>query len=203
MKTLNIIYVNELGAVLVSLQHIISSIRLFDMYIYIPIMTLLSFLWFKNILKSLDNNKTFDTAIRYRFKKAFLIILYSLCFLVTNSTIIALKALIMEEVEYTTPLWFRDLIGPLHFFISSVALAHIWLIRRNYSRVLDYFLCFYIQIGLLVGFIAGFYCLLSPSFGLLHISTILILIWLALLNTDIILRLLYPFVTSTTVYLSK
>ena len=188
----DITYANEMGKYLGPLLKLIRATGFFEAYIFIPSMTLLSIYIFMRLRKKLKRNNTFNAAFRSRFKWILLTTYYSLCFLLTNALAVAFKTLIIEEMDYTTSVWFLHLVSPLHFYIASVTIIYLWLLYRNQHKTLDQVFCIYIQIGILGGYYAGIYRILNEPFEIANITTgisgILFLIWFFILNADIVVR---------------
>ena len=192
MRDQKITFANELGEVLGPLLEIVRSTGFFEAYVFLPLMTVTAmflFIWFNRVLK---RNGRFDVGIRSRLKILFQAAYFSMWFIATNSTAVAFKTLIVEEMDYETPVWFLHLVGPLHFYITSVALIFLWVVWRNRTKLIDRIACLYVQVGLLAGYYAAFYRLTNealeftdPTTG---ISGILFFIWFGFLNWDIVMR---------------
>ncbi|WP_109434011.1 hypothetical protein [Aquimarina sp. AU119] len=192
MDNNHITYANELGEFLAPFLKLLRATGFFEAYVFMPLMTILSIVIFRKLRQTLKSNGTFNMAYHARFKILLLSIYYSLCFMLTNVTAVAFKTLIIEEMDYETPVWFMHLVGPLHFYISSVVLAYLWLIIRNQNHLIDRLLCLYIQFGLFGGHYTGIHRLLNEPFELLDVTTgmsgIFFLFWFGILNADIAYR---------------
>ncbi|MEO0572747.1 MAG: hypothetical protein AAF039_13655 [Bacteroidota bacterium] len=192
MKEDTITYANGLGEFLAPILKLIRATGFFEAYVFMPVMTLVSIYLFIKLRKRLRSNGTFDTGIRAHYRKVLLPAYYSLCFMAANVFAVALKTLIIEEMDYVEPVWFLHLVGPLHFYIESVVISYLWLISRNRDGLLDKVLCVYIQLSLLGGYSVAVYRLLNEPFELTNPTTgfsgVFMMVWYGILNTDIVLR---------------
>lgn len=173
-------YANSLGELLAPLLLLIRSTGFFEAYVFIPTMTLLAVLIFRKLKRVTSASAIFLTGY------------FCLCFIMTNTAAVALKTLIVEEMDYVTEVWFLHLVSPIHIFIVSVTGSFLLLIWRNSKDKLDLILCFYVQLGLIGGFSVAIYRLVNEPFELSNITTgfgALILIGLfSILNADLIIR---------------
>ena len=185
-------FANKIGELLAPVLIPMRLTGFFEAHVYMSVMTLLSVFLFIRLAQASRSNNTFDTHPFYKFRKLILVAYYTLCFIATNATAVAFKTLIIEEMDYETEVWFMHLVGPLHFFIVSVAAAFIWLIWRNRSSILDLMLCIYVQIGLLGGYYIGIYRLASEPFEITNPTTgmsgIFFILWFSILNMDLFTR---------------
>ena len=194
MENSDITYANGLGELLSPILKLIRATGFFEAYVFMPLMTVLSIYVFVRLRKSLRNNGTFKSGVHSRYKWVLLSAYYSLCFMATNVFAVALKTLIIEEMDYVEPVWFLHLVGPLHFYIESVVLSYLWLISRNQRTILDKSLCFYIQLGLFGGYSVAVYRLIHEPLEFTDVTTgfsgIFMLAWYGILNIDIVVRFL-------------
>lgn len=176
----NVTYANSLGEILAPLLLMIRSTGFFEAYVFIPTMTLLAAYIFQKL-------KRVTTA-----SPIFLVGYFCLCFIMTNTAAVALKTMIVEEMDYVTEVWFLHLVSPIHIFIVTVTGSFLLLIWRNSKQTLDRILCFYVQLGLLGGFSVAIYRLIHEPFELSNVTTglgALILICLfSILNADLLIR---------------
>ena len=181
MSEQKVTFANFLGELLAPILIAIRSTGFFEAYVFIPTMTLLSIFIFIKLLPAMKKRTTI-----------FLTAYFCLCFIMTNAAAVALKTLIVEEMDYESEVWFLHLVSPLHLFIVSVSGVFLWLIRRNSNTILDRILCVYIQLGLLGGYYTAFFRLLHEPFDLSDITSgfgMLILISLfTVLNIDLLIR---------------
>lgn len=189
-------FVNSLGEAFGPLLVAIRATGFFEAYAFIPTMTLLSIFIFLSVKRMADTNGTFRSPLRRRFRYVFLAGYYSLCFLLTNATAVALKTLILEELDYTEPHWYIPYVGPLHFYMASVVLAHLYLIRTNVNSAYGRLLCLYVQFGLIGGYYVAVHRLTTEPFELSNpttgISGIFFFLWFTVLNVDIAQRFFAP-----------
>lgn len=185
----HVTFANQFGEFFSPLLLALRATGFFEAHVYIPSMTLVAIILFLRLRFVLNENGTFLVATRKQIWVFYLAAYFGLCFLITNSTAVALKTSILEELDYEAPVWFAWLLTPLHFYISSVALAYLILIWRNMSTVLDAGLSVYIQIGLIGGYVTSVYRLFNEPFELTDptsgFSGIFNLIWFGFMNQDI------------------
>lgn len=177
-----------LGPLLVAIR----ATGFFEAYVFMPSMTLLSIVLFVMLRRRAQANGTFGDSTRGRFPKLFQFGYFTLCFMVTNSTAVAFKTMIVEETDYETAVWFLPYVSPLHFYISSVAAAMLWVVWRNRTAVLDRVLCLHGQFGLFAGYYVAYWRLANEPFELTDVTTgfsgVFLGAWFALLNWDIAIR---------------
>lgn len=185
-------YANELAESLAPLLIILRATGFFEAYVFMPLMTIVAALLFIMLRLIVLNNGTFAEPVRARFSKIWLFSYFSLCFIVTNSTAVAFKTMIVEETDYETLVWYLPWVSPLHFYITSVAAAMLWLIGRNKSTVWDKIACVYVQFGFFGGYYIAISRLINESFDLLDptsgVSGIFFILWFVILNWDIAIR---------------
>lgn len=170
MGPADITFTNVLGQFLAPFLIFLRSTGFFEAYVFMPVMTALSIPLFVWLARKLARNGTFDGPAA-RFKKLWLAAYYGICFLITNVTAVAFKTLMVEELDYTSRVWFEAYVGPMHFYILSVCIAYVWMILRNSRTPLDVGLIGYIQIGLIGGYSVGIYRLLYEPFSILDVTT--------------------------------
>ncbi|QDU07985.1 hypothetical protein [Gimesia aquarii] len=179
-------FTNTFGEALGPLLVFVRSTYFFEPYVFMPLMTAISIPIFLSLIRC----EEFKTSARK--SKLWFVMYYSLCFLATNVTAVAFKTLIVEELDYTTHVWYEAFVGPMHFYILSVILSYLWLISQNCGSSLRLYLIVYIQIGLLGGYATGLYRLLNEPLNILDptsgVSGILFLIWFGIFNWDILRR---------------
>ena len=192
----NTTYANEFGELIGPILKLVRSTGFFEAPVFLTSMTIVSIILFVKIVKQLNENGTIGCIIPEKHKRLWLSFYYTMSFLCTNSLAVAFKTLIVEEMDYETHVWFMSLVSPLHFYITSVASAYLWLMWRNRKQALERFLCLYIQIGFLGGYYAGIYRLLHEPFELTDVTTgmsgLFFLIWFGFLNADIYKRVTIP-----------
>lgn len=185
-------YANEFAEFIAPLLVLIRSTGFFEAYVFMPTMTALSIAFFIVLRRRAWANGTFSDSMRARFPRLFQFGYFTLCFMVTNSTAVAFKTMIVEETDYETFVWFLPWVSPLHFYITSVVAAMIWVIWRNRSAVLDRLLCLYAQFGLFAGYYVAYYRLTNEPFEWHDVTTgmsgIFFLMWFGLLNWDVAIR---------------
>lgn len=189
-------FANDFGELLEPFLIALRWTGFFEAYVYIPIMTVLSIVIFINMKHKIYANNTFEHPIRKRFIKTFLFAYYSLCFLLTNSTAVAFKTLIVEEMDYDKLFWYIPYVSSLHFYITSVVIAYLYLLHTNKSTISSRILCFYIQIALIGGYYIGIHRILNEPFNLLDVTSgvsgVFFFIWFGIFNIDITQRFFRP-----------
>ena len=104
--------------------------------------------------------------------------------------------MIFEETDYDRFFWYLPLVSPLHFYITSIAAAMLWLVTRNKAMLLDKILCVYIQLGLIGGYCVSTYRFAYEPFDLIDptsgVSSLFLYAWFGILNLDIVNRYLTP-----------
>ena len=185
-------YTHEIYAYLAPLLILIRKTGFFEAYVFMPTMSLLALVLFWRLKTSLENNGTFDDSLRMRAPKTWLFAYFTLCFILTNATAVAFKTMIFEETDYEQFYWFVPWVSPLHFYISSVAGAMLWIILRNRQSALDKALSIYTQLGFIGGYCVATYRLFNEPFDITDptsgVSSLFFYLWLGLLNVDIIIR---------------
>jgi hypothetical protein len=189
---MSVTYTNDLYTYLAPVLLWVRKTGFFEAYVFMPLMSALAIALFFNIKRVAQHNGTFQHAIRARFAKTWLFSYFSLCFILTNAIAVAFKTMIFEETDYTQFHWFVPWVSPLHFYITSVTAAMLWLIARNRQSCLDIALCLYIQVGFVGGYGVATYRLVHEPFDLLDpttgISSLFFYLWLGVLNLDLIMR---------------
>jgi hypothetical protein len=184
-------FANYIGELLAPVLIMIRSTGFFEAYVFIPVMTLLSIFIFIKLLR-VKNAR--PPLVRGAY--------YSLCFIMTNAAAVALKTLIVEEMDYESKVWYLHLVAPLHVFIVSVAGAFLWLIWRNSNTVFDRILCVYIQLGMLGGYSTAIFRLINEPFDFTDITTglsgVVIIMLFVILNGDLLVRFKNSFEFSDT-----
>ena len=149
-------YASPLGEALGPLLLWLRGSGFFEAHVYMSLMTLLSVGVFWWLARRLRDNGTFD-GDRPWSRRLWLAAYYGLCFLVTNSLAVALKTLIVEEMDYVTRVWFEAYVSPLHFYIVAVVLAYLVILWRHRRSPIDHALALFVQLGLIAGYGVGVY----------------------------------------------
>lgn len=168
------------------------SVGFFEAHVFLPLMTILALFLHVLLLRRIRENGALDSPFMRRFPNLLKFGYFTLWFVVTNSTAVAFKTMILEETDYDTLVWFFPLVSPLHFYITSVAASMLWLVWRNKTQLLDQALCLYAQFGLLGGYYAGYHRIMNESFVWTDVTSgvsgVLFFLWFALLNVDVATR---------------
>ena len=185
-------FANTLGEMLAPFLVVIRATGFFEAHVFIPLMCFLSVVLFIGLKNRAMTNGVLEVGMRKKGFYVFLFGYYSLCFLLTNASAVAFKTLIVEEMDYDQMYWFVPYVGPLHFYIVSVVLAHLHLVKSNRSSLFNRVLIVYAQIGYLGGYAVGVHRLLTEPFELTDVTTgmsgIFFFIWFGVLNFDLVLH---------------
>ena len=186
-------FANGLGEALAPFLLFLRALGFFEWYVYMPAMTALAIWLFRGLVRTLNRDGTFAAR---PWRRLWLAAYFGLCFLATNGLAVGLKTLIVEELDYPTPVWFEAYVGPLHFYIVAVALAYLALVARNRAAALDRGLGLFVQFGLLAGYSVGVFRILNepisaanPTAGL---SGFVLCAWFAFYNYDLYRRFIAP-----------
>ncbi len=157
-------FANPLGHWLAPLLLALRSMRFFEWYVYVPAMTLASFPLYRSVSRRLDTVPAFmaSSAWHRRIRRS---ACYAACFLLLNVLAVALKTLIVEEMDYVVPVWYAPLVSTLHFYIASVTGAYLWTIGRADRTWLDWACAGHIQLGLVGGYAVAGYRLLNEQWS--------------------------------------
>ncbi len=192
MEFSSVTYANPLAEILGPLLLLIRATGFFEAYVFMPLMTLLAAYMFVELKHKAVSNGSFSIRPWSRHQITFSILCFSQCFLLTNAAAVALKTMILEEMDYASYFWFIPYVSPLHIYIVSVTAAHLYLIWSNSKSMIAKWLCTYIQIGLFGGYFIGFHRLLNEPFELTNpttgMSAVFFFTWFGLINIDVFSR---------------
>ncbi|MEJ2911600.1 hypothetical protein [Pseudoalteromonas sp. C12FD-1] len=196
MTAETITYTNALGEVIAPFLLAVRSTGFFEVYVYLPLMTILAIFIFRRTYHLMMANGTFDSPLRQRYRYVILSLYFMICFFFTGVIAVAFKTMILEETDYTEAHWFITYVSYLHFYIASVSLAYIYLMRTNRSSLFSRVLSVYIQVGFLGAYLIGIdrivnepWVLLDPTSGL---SGFYMFAIFGVLHFDVLVRLLQP-----------
>ncbi|MEQ1897645.1 MAG: hypothetical protein ABL971_09715 [Vicinamibacterales bacterium] len=163
-------FANPLGHWLAPLLLTLRSVGFFEWYVYMPAMTLVSFPLYRFMARRLDTVPAFraSSAWHQRVRRS---ACYAASFLLPNVLAVALKTLIVEEMDYVAPVWYAPLVSPLHFYIASVTGAYLWMIGRTRRTWADWACAGHIQLGLVGGYAVAGYRLLNEQWSWLDPTT--------------------------------
>lgn len=203
MSSETVTYANSLGEFFAPFLLAVRATGFFEAYVFLPIAAVLSALVFRYIYKKLATNGTFNLPIRQRFRRIILPLYFLMCFFFVGGLIIAFKTMIIEEMDYTEPHWYIPYVTHLHFYIASVALAYMYLMRFNSSSLLTRLLCVYIQIGFIGAYMISAYRIIyepwelsDPTSGL---SGFYVAAFFVILNIELFFRFIKPYDRSVVV----
>jgi hypothetical protein len=169
-----------LGPVLIWLR----QRQFFEVYAYIPLMTIAAGLLYYRFTRRTTGDVPYAGGPTRRLPwEAFY---FSLCWIATNSFAVGLKTLIVEELDYGRRVWFEHLIGPGHLVLTLVCLAHLWLIVRPGKFPLP--CCLALQASIALGYALGGLRILSNN-GPDVLSGVFLLAYFGVWNYDLLHRL--------------
>jgi hypothetical protein len=155
--------------------------------VFLPVMTVPSIILFIWVMRRIRQNDTLAGSAGFaRF------LWYSFYFYISwmalNSLAVAFKTMIVEELVYQERKWFEPYLPGIHFYITSACLAYLALVIKSRYRSSDLLLAIYVQVSLLAGYAtAGYRALNEDRDG--AIGGVLLLVFFAVCNYDIIKRL--------------
>lgn len=129
---------------------------LFNFYIYVPFMTAVGvalYIWVRSRVRRTGYLAGQSAFIRFFWHSIY----FSVSWIAISSFGVALKTMIVEELDYQERKWFEPYLSPTHLYISSAALAYLILVSRSKRNYIDLALLLYIQVALLAGYaVAGY-----------------------------------------------
>lgn len=186
-------FANPLGEWLAPLLLALRTTGFFEWYVYIPLMTLASIPLYGRLARRLASAGAFDV-IPVRQRPLWRAAYYAVCFLLTNALAVGVKTLIVEEMDYTEPVWFAPLVSVLHFYIASVSGAYLWMIARSRRTWIDWLCGGYVQVGLAGGYAVAVYRMRYERWSLVDptmaVGAVLLGVMFAAYNWDLARRLL-------------
>jgi len=135
---------------------------LFNFYVHVPAATALAiglFAWVSARVRRLNYFGPQKRLTRFFWYSIY----FSVCWIATAAFGVGLKTMIVEELDYQERKWFEPYLAPSHLYISSVAFAYLFLISKSKSSYYDLLLAFYIQVGLMAGYVVASYRMLNED----------------------------------------
>lgn len=158
----------------------------FNFYVYVPFFTVLGVVLFLLVRRYV--RRTGYLAGKRPFKRSFWLALYlSVSWVATSTFGVALKTMIVEELDYQERKWFESYLAPTHLLISSVAVAYLVFISRTKRTFSDLILFAYLQIALVAGYVVAGYRVANEDIEGATGGVLLVLFFLVC-NYDIITR---------------
>lgn len=162
-STQPVTFANPLGEWLAPILLALRAGGLFEASVYIPAMTIASVALYAALHSRLRATGSLDVhSHRWLWVAGY----YAVCFLLTNSLAVAIKTLILEEIDYDEPVWLTRSVSPLHFYIASVAGSYLWLIAGGRRGRAARALAIYVQAGLIGGYAVALYRIVFERFTL-------------------------------------
>jgi hypothetical protein len=162
-------------------------VNFFYFYFYVPLITLLAaalFLWIVVRVR-----RTASLADQGRFGLAFWFSIYAMfSWIAVGAFFVAVKMMIVEELDYQERKWFEAYLTPAHLFISSACFVYLALIIRSKHTYFDLLLAIYVQIALIAGYGVATYRVLNEDIEG-AIGGVILLLFFAVCNYDIFKRM--------------
>ncbi|CAN5772397.1 hypothetical protein BH18ACI4_BH18ACI4_00300 [soil metagenome] len=172
-------------------------VNFFYFYFYIPLITVLAIVLFLWVFARV--RRTNYLAKQRRFSRFFWYSIYSIfCWMVFGAFFVALKMMIVEELDYQERKWFEAYLTPVHLYISSVCVAYLAFIIKSKLRYYDLLLALYVQIALLAGYAVASYRVLNEGIEG-AIGGVILLLFFAACNYDLFRRVRTNFLLSVPV----
>lgn len=161
-------------------------VNFFYFYFYVPLITVLAILLFCWVV--IRVRRTGYLANHSRFLRVFW---YSVHFLFSwiavGAFFVAIKMLIVEELDYQERKWFEGYLTPGHLYISSAAWAYLAFIVKSKPTYVNLLLAIYIQIALIAGYGVATYRVLHEDVEGAA-GGVILLLFIGLCNYDLIKR---------------
>ncbi len=158
----------------------------FYFYFYTPLITVLATGLFWWVLRR--TRRTHYVADGSKFSRLFWYANYYLfCWMAVGAFAVAIKMLIVEELDYQERKWFEPYLTPGHLYISSAAFAYLALITRTKSRYYHLILAIYVQIALIAGYYVSLYRMFNEDLEG-AIGGFILLLFFAVGNFDLFRR---------------
>lgn len=161
-------------------------VNFFYFYFYVPLITVLAaalFLWI--VVKV---RRTAYLADQSRFGRTFWFSVYALfTWIAVGTFFVAIKMMIVEELDYQERKWFEPYLTPTHLFISSACIAYLAFIIKSKPTYFNLVLAVYVQIALIAGYGVATYRALNEDIEG-AIGGVILLVFFAVCNYDIFRR---------------
>jgi len=180
-------YTSEFGRYFDFIVGWLHRINFFNFYFYVPLITVLAIVLFLWVF--IRVRRTNYIADRRKFTQLFWYSIYALfCWMTFGAFFVALKMMIVEELDYQERKWFEAYLTPAHLYISSVCVAYLAFIIKSRLRHYDLLLAFYIQVGLIAGYAVASYRVLNEDIEG-AIGGVILLLFFAACNYDLVRRI--------------
>ena len=159
-------FANCLGQLLAPVLLAIRATGFFEWWVYIPTMTVVAALAYLGLLR---RHRRAGASTGWPLARHGLHFLA--CWLGANALAVAFKTLIVQEMDYTEPVWFAGLVSPLHFYIASVTAAYLWIVTSPGASRAERAGGLYVEIGLFAGCTVGIHRLHTEPFTVSDITS--------------------------------
>lgn len=159
----------------------------FDFYIYLPIVTVPAIASFLAVRRRVIQHHSLRARGR-TLRLCWYGLYFYISWMAWTTFAVALKTMIVEELDYQERKWFEPYLPAIHFYVSSASFAYILLVTRSKFKALDWFLSLYLQVALIAGMgVAGYRALYEDIEGAL--GGVLLLMLFAVCNYDLLKRM--------------
>lgn len=158
----------------------------FYFYLYVPLITVVAIALFCWVF--IRVRRTGYLAGQSRFSR---LLWYSVHFLFSwiavGAFTVAVKMMIVEELDYQERKWFEAYLTPGHLYISSAAFAYLAFIVKSKPTYFSWLLAIYIQVALIAGYGVATYRVLNEDIEGAA-GGVILLLFIGLCNYDLIKR---------------
>ena len=161
-------------------------VNFFNFYFYVPLITVVAIVLFSVVL--IKVRKTGQLADQSRTARFLWYSVHFLCsWIAVGAFAVAIKMLIVEELDYQERKWFESYLTPGHLYISSAAFAYLALILKPKWSYFNMVLAVYLQVALIAGYGVATYRVLNEDIeGAL--GGVVMLLFFAVCNYDLFRR---------------
>ncbi|HKZ79896.1 MAG TPA: hypothetical protein VJ124_16605 [Pyrinomonadaceae bacterium] len=161
-------------------------VNFFYFYFYVPLITLLAIALFCWVL--IRVRRTGYLTGQSRLARFLWYSVHSIfCWIAVGAFAVAIKMLIVEELDYQERKWFEAYLTPGHLYISSAAFAYLAFIVKSKPTYFNLLLALYVQVALIAGYGVASYRVLNEDIeGAL--GGVVMLLFFAVCNYDLFKR---------------
>lgn len=158
-------FANGLGEALAPVLLALRATGFFEWWVYIPSMTFVAVVAYAGFLRRASRHGIPRPAGRVA-SVATHVLHMAVCVVGANALAVALKTLIVEEMDYPQPVWFAGFVSPLHFYIASVAACYMTVVTGPAGSRHVRLQGVYTELGLFAFCTVGIHRLHTQSFSL-------------------------------------
>lgn len=159
----------------------------FYFYFYTPLITVLATALFFSVVRKIKRTKYLAEGSRIS-RVIWYANYYLFSWIAVGGFAVAIKMLIVEELDYQERKWFEPYLTPGHLYISSAAFAYLAFITKSTTSSYDLLLALYIQVAFIAGYYVASYRLLNEDIEG-AIGGFILLIFFAVCNYDLFRRM--------------